>query len=60
MCMHHLAGQRFLDVLVALLLLEWTMADPLHVQLLRGLLSRFRLTKLDDSTAWAPLLLPCA
>ena len=58
--MHHPAGQKFLDVLVALLLLEWTLADPLHVLLLRGLLSRFHFIKLDDSTAWAPLPLPCA
>ena len=27
-CVHHLAGQKFPDVLVALLLLESTLADP--------------------------------
>ena len=27
--MHHLAGQKFLDVLVALLFLQWTPVDPL-------------------------------
>ena len=29
MCMHHLAGQKFLDILVALLLPKWTSADPM-------------------------------
>ena len=29
MCVYASSGQKFLDVLVVLLLLEWTLADPL-------------------------------